>query len=59
MAANITNKMINKFSFESHMLRIDQLLEDRHRAIALKIKASPRRLVIAVIIPAPKDFGFW
>ena len=31
---------------------------ERVHAIEIKIRASPTRLVRAVIIPAPKDFAF-
>lgn len=41
------------------MLRANQLLEVRVDAIAISKKASPNRFVNAVIIPAPRDLGFW
>jgi len=41
-----------------HMLIIVQLFETRHSAMDVRINASPSRLVMAVIIPAPSDLGF-
>jgi hypothetical protein len=59
IAANIIDKMIITSSLVCHILMIIQLFEIRQSAIDVKINASPSRFVIAVIIPAPSDFGFW
>lgn len=58
MAANRIEMMMRVSSLECHMFRIIQLLEASVKAIAVKINASPSRLVMAVIIPAPSDLGF-
>jgi hypothetical protein len=59
IAASRIDIIIRASNLDCHMFRIIQLLEAKHRAIAVKIKASPSRFVMAVIIPAPRDFGFW
>lgn len=59
IAASRMEMMIRKSSLECHMFIIIQLFEASVSAIAVRRKASPRRFVIAVIIPAPRDLGFW
>lgn len=57
-AANIILVIISAPPSEAHRLTIDQLLFLVSQAILNRIRASPIRLVSAVIIPALKDFGF-
>lgn len=59
IAASRIDIIIKTSNFDCHMFRIIQLLEAKHRAIAVRIKASPSRFVTAVIMPAPRDLGFW
>jgi|GEM_PF-7075573 hypothetical protein len=58
MAANMIDKIIMMSILLCHMLIIVQLFETRHSAMDVRINASPSRLVMAVIIPAPSDLGF-
>lgn len=51
--------IIKLFRGEDQMLKMYQLLELSVQAIATRRATSPIRLVRAVIIPAPKDLGFW
>jgi hypothetical protein len=58
IAAKRIDKIIIQSSLDLHMFRANQLFDVSVIAIAIKINASPSRLVIAVIIPAPRDLGF-
>lgn len=57
MAARVIHKTTSHEKWECHILIIDHWLFRRVQEIASKIKASPTRLVRAVIIPAPNDRG--
>jgi hypothetical protein len=59
IAARRIDKMIIQSRPVLHILRANQLLAVRVTAIAIKINASPKRFVTAVIMPAPRDLGFW
>lgn len=57
--AAIRIEIIIKFDiFLDHILVIIQWLLFKDHPIEIRIKASPIRLVRAVIIPALSDFGF-
>ena len=58
--AAIKIEIIIKLSkVEDQTLKMNQLLEFNVHAIATSKATSPIRLVKAVIIPAPRDLGFW
>lgn len=57
IAASIIHITVRRDMLEFHILIIDHWLEDKVHAIARRIKASPTRLVKAVIIPPPSERG--
>jgi len=59
MAARRIEITIRVSKLDVHIFNANQLLVVRVHAIAKIRNASPNRLVSAVIIPAPKDLGFW
>ena len=60
MAANIRRIiMMEDISVICHKEKIFQCPIFKVKAIEIKIKTSPIRLVKAVIMPAPRDLGLW
>ena len=57
-AANVILSIIIVFEGEDQRIVIVQWFSFINHAILSKIRASPIRLVRAVIIPALRDFGF-